>query len=99
MTEQAGSWSVARTPADLGHFFSQCRVAQGWTQRELSERLGFSQRYLHEIETGKDTRAYTRLFALARALDVEILLRTGESVGPDLGRRPGVEEQIEDWDF
>lgn len=66
------SWAVVRTPEDLGKFLSRRRVDTGWTQRELAAHLGFPYRYLHEIESGKHTLAYTRLFTLLRSLSVEL---------------------------
>lgn len=68
------SWAVVRTPEDLGRFLSRRRVEAGWTQRELAADLGFPYRYLHEIESGKHTLAYTRLFTLLRALSVDLRL-------------------------
>lgn len=70
------SWAIVRTPADLGKFLAKRRVQAGWTQRELADHLGFPPRYLHEIESGKNTLAYTRLFTLLRELDLETRLET-----------------------
>jgi HTH-type transcriptional regulator/antitoxin HipB len=73
-------WTIAHTPEDLGKFVNTRRVSSGWTQRDLAEHLGFPVRYLHEIESGKDTLAFTRLFDLLRALGIEVRL---EAVDPD----------------
>lgn len=74
-------WAVARTPEDLGRFLNQRRVAHGWTQTDLAEHLGFPVRYLHELESGKNTLAYTRLFSLLGALGVEVRLHPLPSDG------------------
>lgn len=67
-------WAIARTPEDLGKFVNARRVSFGWTQRDLADHLGFPVRYLHEIESGKDTRAFVRLFDLLRTLGIEVHL-------------------------
>ncbi|WP_183099829.1 helix-turn-helix domain-containing protein [Nocardioides pelophilus] len=73
------TWAVVRSPEDLGKFVSRRRVQTGWTQRELAAHLGFPYRYLHEIESGKQTLAYTRLFALLRLLGIELRLEAASS--------------------
>ena len=78
----ATSWATVRTPEDLGQFLARRRAATGWTQRDLAEHLGFPPRYLHEIESGKQTLAYTRLFALLRALGVETRLEANDVAAP-----------------
>lgn len=70
----ARTWAVVRTPDDLGRFLARRRAAAGWTQQELAEYLDIPPRYLHEIESGKHTLAYTRLFKLLRTLDIEARL-------------------------
>ena len=70
----ARTWAVVRTPDDLGRFLARRRVAAGWTQQELADYLDIPPRYLHEIESGKHTLAYTRLFKLLRTLDIEARL-------------------------
>lgn len=80
-------WAAVRTPDDLGRFLARRRAAAGWTQHDLAEYLDIPPRYLHEIESGKHTRAYTRLFDLLRTLDIEARLEVVES-----GNRPPLDE-------
>ena len=70
----SGHWATVRTPDDLGRFLARRRSAAGWTQQELAQHLDIPPRYLHEIESGKHTLAYTRLFDLLRALEIEARL-------------------------
>ncbi|MDR0626921.1 MAG: helix-turn-helix domain-containing protein [Bifidobacteriaceae bacterium] len=67
-------WAVVRSGGDLGKFLSRLRVKRGWTQEGLARRLGIPRRYLHELESGKDVLAYTRLFRLLRLLGAELTL-------------------------
>lgn len=53
-------------PEALGHMLQQSRLLAGLSQRELAERLGTSQRYIWEMESGKPTIFTERLFALMR---------------------------------
>lgn len=68
------TWAVARSPEDLGRALNDRRVNLGWTQADLAEHLGFPVRYLHEIESGKHTLAYTRLFRLLATLGIDVRL-------------------------
>lgn len=53
-------------PASLGRIIQQARLLRGLSQRELAERLGTSQRYIWEIESGKPSIYTDRLFAMMR---------------------------------
>ncbi|HRD60237.1 helix-turn-helix domain-containing protein [uncultured Nocardioides sp.] len=105
---RSGTWATVTTPGDLGQFLTRVRVAAGWTQRDLAQHLGFPVRYLHEIEAGKDTLAYARLFALLRTLDIDLQLSSGTTAASISGSRvvappstPAgrVDVDVEDWDF
>ncbi|WP_454294986.1 helix-turn-helix domain-containing protein [Salana multivorans] len=50
----------------LGRVLAQARALNGWSQRDLAERLGTSQRYVWEIEAGKPSIFTERLFAYIR---------------------------------
>lgn len=78
-----GPWATVRTPDDLGRFLARRRIESGWTQQELADYLEIPPRYLHEIESGKHTLAYTRLFSLLRTLGIEARLQVVDS-GDDL---------------
>jgi HTH-type transcriptional regulator/antitoxin HipB len=50
----------------LGRILQQARMLAGLSQRELTERLGTTQRYIWEIEAGKPSIYTDRLFAIMR---------------------------------
>lgn len=54
----------------MGRMLQQGRLLRGITQRELAEKLGISQRYVYEIESGKPTIFAERLFQMMRATGV-----------------------------
>jgi HTH-type transcriptional regulator/antitoxin HipB len=60
------------SPERLGKLLQQGRALRGISQRELAAELGVSQRYIHEIETGKHSKFADRLFAMARATNVDL---------------------------
>ncbi|ODT43064.1 MAG: hypothetical protein ABS62_01130 [Microbacterium sp. SCN 70-200] len=62
----------AHTPADLGVALQQARVTQGLSQRDLAVAIGVSQRYIWELEAGKDSPALTRILAAFAHLGVTV---------------------------
>ncbi len=58
---------------DLGQMLQQGRLLSGLSQRELAERLGTSQRYIWEIESGKPSIFTDRIFAFMRATGVHLI--------------------------
>ncbi len=62
--------AVIASPEDLGALVRRIRTEHGLSQRQLAQRLGTSQRYLHELETGKPKRADARYFELLRQLGI-----------------------------
>ncbi|MGN0331094.1 MAG: helix-turn-helix domain-containing protein [Kineothrix sp.] len=37
----------------IGRFISECRKAKGWTQNELAEKLGITDKAVSKWETGR----------------------------------------------
>ncbi|MCL1900125.1 MAG: helix-turn-helix domain-containing protein [Promicromonosporaceae bacterium] len=60
------------SPQSLGRILQQARLLNGWSQRELAERLGTTQRYVWEIEAGKPSIFVDRLFAYLRETGTEL---------------------------
>lgn len=56
----------------LGRILQQARLLSGFSQRELAERLGTTQRYIWEIESGKPSIYTDRLFAMMRETGMEL---------------------------
>ncbi|SNT00230.1 Helix-turn-helix domain-containing protein [Micrococcales bacterium KH10] len=62
---------IGRT-ADLGLAVRSVRLATGMTQDELSAKLGVSQRWLWELETGKPKVLNDRFFVVLASLGIEL---------------------------
>lgn len=60
------------SPESLGRILQQARLLKGLSQRELAERLGTTQRYIWEMESGKPSIFVDRLFAMMTEVDVEL---------------------------
>lgn len=73
----------AQNVADLGLALQQARLASGITQRELATRLGTSQRYIWELESGKPFPAIVRLLAALQATGAEVIVRVPEEERTD----------------
>lgn len=58
---------------DLGRFLQQGRLLAGLSQRELADKLGVSQRYLWEMESGKPSVFTSRLFDYLRQTNVQLI--------------------------
>jgi len=55
----------------LGHRIRDLRKAKGWTQFEMSERVGLDRSYLAELETGKIEICLRNLELIAQAFKME----------------------------
>ncbi|MCK0116797.1 helix-turn-helix protein [Isoptericola sp. CG 20/1183] len=60
------------SPESLGRILQQARLLNGWSQRELAARIGTTQRYIWEIESGKPSIYTERLFAVLRETGTEL---------------------------
>jgi len=56
----------------LGRILQQARLLRGLSQRELARRLGTSQRYVWELESGKPSILMDRLFAAMRETGISL---------------------------
>lgn len=54
----------------VGENVRRARLAAAMTQEQLSERCGFSQQYLSDLERGKRNPTIVTIFELAQALGV-----------------------------
>ncbi len=62
-----------RSVDGLGLRIAKARLANGWTQRDLSHRTGIAQSRICTIESGFTANMYTRtLFAICDALGVSM---------------------------
>ena len=56
----------------LGRILQQARLLAGLSQRELAQRLGTTQKYIWELESGKQSIVMDRLFAAMRETGMEL---------------------------
>jgi transcriptional regulator with XRE-family HTH domain len=61
-------------PKDLRQALKEAREKRAWTQRDLSSRLGLTQKHISGIESGKIVPRYDTLLELVRALDRDLLM-------------------------
>lgn len=62
--------ALIEKPDDLGRLVRRLRVDAGMNQRELAERLGISQRYISELESGKPKRIDHHYFRVLSLLGI-----------------------------
>ena len=60
------------SPESLGRILQQARLLAGLSQRELAKRLGTTQKYVWELESGKPSIVMDRLFAAMRETGMEL---------------------------
>jgi transcriptional regulator with XRE-family HTH domain len=60
------------SPESLGRILQQARLLAGLSQRELAKRLGTTQKYVWELESGKPLIVMDRLFATMRETGMEL---------------------------
>lgn len=61
-----------RSPGDLGLAVKHARTTAGLTQVELAARLGVTQRWLSELETGRPKILDARLFSVISRLGISV---------------------------
>lgn len=62
----------------LGDLLVELRTGAGLSQRELAARLGVSQRYVVELEQGKQTKSIDRLLAFVKTTGGALYLELGD---------------------
>lgn len=65
--------AIVTSPADVGRLVRHVRTKHGLTQRELADRLGVSQRWYSELESGKGKQLNERYFMVLGALGIRFL--------------------------
>jgi transcriptional regulator with XRE-family HTH domain len=64
--------ALLEKPEDLGALVERVRRNAGMNQRELAERLGISQRYVSELESGKAKRIDDHYFRILSLLGITL---------------------------
>lgn len=70
----------------VGRNVRKLRLAKGLTQEQFSERSGFSQQYLSDLERGQRNPTIVTIFELAQSLGVDL----PALVTPEAGARSAV---------
>jgi DNA-binding XRE family transcriptional regulator len=80
-----GRKSVAGSFAELGALLIQARIARGWTQRELAERLGLQMQKIQQYEaTEYESASLARVLQVWHALGAEVDVKAKLVELPDL---------------
>lgn len=61
-----------KNPETLGRILQQGRLLRGLTQQQLADKLGVSQAYIWQLESGQPTIYTNRLFELMRETDIRL---------------------------
>jgi HTH-type transcriptional regulator / antitoxin HipB len=64
-----------RSPQLFGHALRSLRKRRGWSQTELSDRVGINRTYLSQLENGDLSDQFKRLLDLLNELEAEIVIR------------------------
>ena len=67
------TWQVRDANA-VGISICDVRFRLGMTQRELADAVGVVRQYISELERGKETERFVRLFHLLKVLGVKVML-------------------------
>lgn len=68
----------------IGIFISKCRKIKGWTQRELAEKLGITDKAVSKWETGKSMPDLSLLAPLCDLLEITLNeLLSGEYISEE----------------
>lgn len=61
-------------PDEIRQEIKQARLAKGWSQLELGQKIRLAQRHISGIETGKIVPRYDTLLEILRVLDRDLVL-------------------------
>jgi HTH-type transcriptional regulator/antitoxin HipB len=67
------------SPQALGRLLQQARLVNGLSQQQVAERLGISQSYVSELESGKTSLALMRIFEIMRLTGMTLQAEIPES--------------------
>jgi DNA-binding XRE family transcriptional regulator len=66
---------ATRSPQLVGHALRLLRKRRGWSQAELSDRVGINRTYLSQLENGELSEQLKRLLDILNELQAEIIIR------------------------
>lgn len=80
----------------IGEFIAFCRKANGFTQLQLAEKLGITDRSVSKWETGKSLPDASLMLELCYLLDINVNeLLTGERISQDDYQRKAEENMVQ----
>ena len=73
----------------VGAEITRLRVDRGWSQAKLAHHLGYTERYIGQLERGTKSPTLRTLADLAQAFSIEVstILRSAERRHRDSGKR------------
>ncbi len=83
-----------KSAIDLGRMVRLSRNQKGWSQSELAEKMGTSQRWVSEIENGKSRAELGRVLKCLRVLDVVLEATVGTVITGKAQARPDLYDQV-----
>ncbi len=84
------------TLAELGGRVRAWRARRGMTRKQLAADSGLSERFLHDVESGKGNASINSLEAAARALNITVLDLLQDAPRPALARVHGLVARLDD---
>jgi XRE family aerobic/anaerobic benzoate catabolism transcriptional regulator len=96
MQLQTETDSNRATLAELGGRVRAWRARRGVTRKQLAADSGLSERFLHDVESGKGNVSINSLEAAARALNITILDLLQDAPRPALARVQGLVARLDD---
>lgn len=86
----ADKYRESRTLGDaVGAELTKLRVDRGWSQLKLADALGYTERYIGQLERGTKSPTLRTLADLAQAFSIEVstILRSAERRHRNSGKR------------
>ncbi|AKU43416.1 transcriptional regulator [Caulobacter phage Sansa] len=68
------------TTSRFGQLIRDARVAQGWSQADLAQKIGSGRRFIVDLENGKATAHVGLVMKAVSALGMKMLIDLGEGV-------------------
>ena len=67
---------LIRRPQDIGALVKTTRIAKGFNQKQLADRLGVSRLWVNELEGGKATSRFDLVLRALNELDISLTATT-----------------------
>jgi transcriptional regulator with XRE-family HTH domain len=74
ITNDIKALRLGALPEDLRRGLKQAREKRGWSQRNLANHVGLTQKHISSIESGKIVPRYDTLLELVRILEHDLIM-------------------------